>query len=58
MPDSVLGAAAASQWHTDGWCVLEDVFTHEEIAAAQLALVDLFPSAEAVQPPGPRVPTA
>ena len=48
MPPFVLGAEQRQQWHSDGWCVLEDVIPAAEIAAAQRALADLFPTPEAV----------
>lgn len=34
------------QWEAEGWCLLSDVFTREEVHAAQSALPDLFPTAE------------
>jgi hypothetical protein len=40
--------AAEERWHTDGWCVLEDVFTPDEVRSARLAGVALFPSAAEV----------
>jgi hypothetical protein len=36
------------RWHTDGWCVLEHLFTPAEVAAARDAVSGLFPTAEAV----------
>jgi hypothetical protein len=44
MASYVLDAAARNRWHTDGWCLLEDVFGADEIAAASLAVRDLFAS--------------
>ena len=43
-----LDARSKERWHTDGWAVLEDVFTPGEVAAACEAVAGLFPSAEAV----------
>ena len=48
MTPLVVGAEQRRQWQMDGWCVLENALPADEIAAAQLALADLFPSAEAV----------
>jgi Phytanoyl-CoA dioxygenase (PhyH) len=48
MGPNVLGDEQRRQWHDDGWCVVEHLIPTEEIVAAQEALADLFPSAEAV----------
>ena len=48
MTPLVVGAEQRRRWQMDGWCVLENALPADEIAAAQLALADLFPSAEAV----------
>ncbi len=45
----LLDDAPRHQWHTDGWCLLEDVFTAEEIAAATEAVAAVFPTVEAVR---------
>lgn len=34
------------RWDTDGWCVVEGLVPPDEVAAAQAALPDLFPTAE------------
>jgi hypothetical protein len=39
-------ARAKQLWDTDGWCVIEDVFPPEHLAAAQGGLPELFPTAE------------
>ncbi len=52
MSPFVLGAEQRQQWHTDGWCVLENVIPADEVASAQEALADLFPSADAVHAAG------
>jgi hypothetical protein len=39
-------AAGKEQWETDGWCILEGLIPADVVAAAQEALVPLFPSAE------------
>jgi hypothetical protein len=44
-----LDAERRDRWHTDGWCVLENFLPADEVAAAQAALADLFPTAEAVE---------
>jgi hypothetical protein len=49
MPPPALGAEQRQQWQTDGWCVVEGILPADEVAAAQEALADLFPSAEAVR---------
>lgn len=41
-------ADARERWHTDGWCVLEDVFTPHEVDTAVEAVEALFPSAAEV----------
>jgi hypothetical protein len=45
---SPLDAELREHWHTDGWCVLDRLIPTDELAAAQQALVELFPPAEAV----------
>jgi hypothetical protein len=35
------------RWHTDGWCVLENLIPADEIVAAREELAPLFPSADA-----------
>ena len=45
---TVEGASPAERWHTEGWCVLEDVFTPSEVAEARDAVVELFPTADVV----------
>jgi hypothetical protein len=35
-----------SQWEADGWTLIQGIFSEEEIAAAQEALLALFPTAE------------
>jgi ectoine hydroxylase-related dioxygenase (phytanoyl-CoA dioxygenase family) len=37
--------AQHDQWEDDGWCVVEGLFTPEEIGAAQAAMPALFPTA-------------
>ena len=41
-------ADAAERWHTDGWCVLEGLFTDHEVATAREAVIGLFPTAAEV----------
>jgi Phytanoyl-CoA dioxygenase (PhyH) len=48
MNGPTLDADLRQRWHTDGWCVVEDLFPVEEIAAAQQDLAELFPDPEAV----------
>ena len=48
MDRAPLDAEQRDRWHTDGWCVLEGLFPADEVAAAQAALTDLFPSVQAV----------
>jgi hypothetical protein len=48
MHDPPLGPEDRAQWHDDGWCVVDGLFSAEDVAAAQAALSDLFPSAAAV----------
>jgi hypothetical protein len=50
--DAKLDAEQRDRWHTDGWCVLEGLLPADEVAAAQAALTDLFPSAQAVHDGG------
>ncbi|MGA2837515.1 MAG: phytanoyl-CoA dioxygenase family protein [Acidimicrobiales bacterium] len=42
------GADAVERWHGDGWCLLEGVFTPEEVESARVAVAGLFPPASAV----------
>jgi ectoine hydroxylase-related dioxygenase (phytanoyl-CoA dioxygenase family) len=49
MARSVLDAAQRHRWHTDGWCVVEDLVDAGEIAAAQADVGDLFPPAASVR---------
>ncbi|MGD0882175.1 MAG: phytanoyl-CoA dioxygenase family protein [Acidimicrobiales bacterium] len=44
----VEGADPVERWHTDGWCVLEDLFTPDEVESARAAVAGLFPPAPAV----------
>ena len=48
MAPFALGTEQRRQWHTDGWCVLDHAIPAEDMAAARDALVELFPTAEAV----------
>jgi hypothetical protein len=45
---SPLDAELRERWHTDGWCVLDRLIPSDEVAAAQQALLELFPPPEAV----------
>jgi hypothetical protein len=38
----------AERWRTDGWCILEDLFSPHEVESACAAVADLFPSAAEV----------
>ncbi len=49
MAGYVLDDASRNQWHTDGWCLLEDVFSATEIVAASEAVAAVFPSVEAAR---------
>ena len=42
------GLDAVGRWNTDGWCLLDGLFTPDELAAAVEEVHSLFPSAEAV----------
>ena len=42
------GADPVERWHGDGWCLLEGVFTPEEVESARVAVAGLFPPASAV----------
>jgi hypothetical protein len=35
-----------SQWEEEGWCIVEGIFSDDEVRAAQQVLPDLFPTAE------------
>ncbi len=48
MAHATLDAAHRDQWHTDGWCVLEDFIPTEDLAAARQDLAEIFPSVESV----------
>jgi hypothetical protein len=48
MSRSPLDDELRTRWHTDGWCVLEDLFAPDEIDAARADLSGIFPSAESV----------
>ena len=39
-------SSAKSQWEDEGWCLVEDLFSPEEVRAAQAVLPGLFPTAE------------
>ena len=41
-----LGQSTKAQWEEEGWCLVEGVFSPEEVRAAQAALPALFPTAE------------
>jgi hypothetical protein len=41
-------ASPAERWHTDGWCVLEGLFSPREVETAREAVATLYPSAEDV----------
>jgi hypothetical protein len=45
---SPLDAGLRERWHTDGWCVLDRLIPADELAAAQDALIELFPPADVV----------
>src|SRR5271168_3704976 len=38
----------AERWRTDGWCILDDLFSPHEVESACAAVADLFPSAAEV----------
>jgi len=42
------GPLAAERWDTDGWCLVEGLFTPDEVAAAIDEVRSLFPSPDAV----------
>jgi len=42
------GGSPAERWHTDGWCILENLFSPSEVESACAAAADLFPSAAQV----------
>ena len=39
-------AREKSQWEEEGWCIVEGIFSDDEVRAVQQALPDLFPTAE------------
>ena len=48
------GPLAAERWDTDGWCLVEGLFTPDEVAAAIDEVHSLFPTADAVATGGVR----
>lgn len=43
-----LGPDAVARWHTDGWCLLEGLFSRDEVDAAVAEVQGYFPSAAQV----------
>jgi ectoine hydroxylase-related dioxygenase (phytanoyl-CoA dioxygenase family) len=41
-----LDQAVRQQWDAEGWCLVRDIFSGEEVAAAEAAMPALFPTAE------------
>ena len=39
-------SSAKTQWEEEGWCLVEGLFSPEEVRAAQAVMPDLFPTAE------------
>jgi len=44
MPEPVITEEERGQWQEDGWCVLEGIFSEEEVAGGREAAGRLFPS--------------
>ena len=42
----MIDEAVHRQWDSDGWCLVDGLFSPAEVAAAQAALPALFPTAE------------
>ncbi len=43
---TAISAEAQAQWEEDGWCLVQDLLPPKSVAAAQAALLALFPTAE------------